>query len=69
MVDDIAINDYCGRLEYVAFDAGIPEDHFVRFVVSFVRNFLNFFKLDNIEFKSGDKYNKSYSGTVKNLTG
>ena len=64
IIDDIAINDYCGRFEYVAFDAGIPEDHFARFVVSFVKNFLNFFKLDNIELKSGDKHNKSYSDYI-----
>ena len=40
IMDDIAVNDYCGRFEYVEFGAGIPEDHFVHFVVSFVRNFL-----------------------------
>lgn len=60
-MDDIAVNDYCGRLEYVEFDAGIPEDHFVRFVVSFVRHFLNFFKLNNLEFASADDNAKSYS--------
>ena len=60
-MDDIAVNDYHGRIEYVAFDADIPEDHFVRFVVSFVRSFLNFFKLNNLEFATSDESNKSYS--------
>lgn len=58
IMDDIAVNDYCGRFEYVEFGAGIPEDHFV---VSFVKNFLKFFKLNNIEFTSKDENNKSYS--------
>lgn len=61
IMDDIAVNDYCGRFEYVEFGAGIPEDHFVHFVVSFVRNFLKFFKLNNIEFTSKDENNKCYS--------
>ena len=60
-MDDIDVNYYCGRLEYVAFDADIPEDHFVRFVVSFVKQFLKFFKLNNEEFASADENNKTYS--------
>ena len=55
------VNEYCGRLEYKAFDADIPEDHFVRFVVSFVKQFLKFFKLNNEEFASADEDNRRYS--------
>lgn len=60
-MDDMAVNDYCGRFEFVSFDADIPEDHYVRFVVNFVRSFLDFFKLTNVEFASVDDDCKSYS--------
>lgn len=57
----MAINDYGGRFEYLAFDTDVPEDHYVRFVVRFVRAFLNFFKLTNLEFESAEDSNKRYS--------
>ena len=60
-MDEICRNDYVVRLEFVSFDAGIPEDHLVRFVVSFVRSFLKFFKLNNMEFADADDNKKSYS--------
>lgn len=60
-MQDIDVNDYKGRFEYVTFDADIPKDHFVHFVVSFVRTFLDFFKLNNLEFANADDNTKSYS--------
>ena len=60
-MDDIDVNYYRGRFEYKAFDADIPQDHIVRFVVSFVIEFLKFFKLDNLEFASFDDDNKCFS--------
>ena len=61
IMDDIDVNYYHGRFEYKAFDADIPQDHIVRFVVIFVKEFLKFFKLNNLEFASADDDNKSYS--------
>ena len=60
-MEDLDVNEYCGRFEYVAFDADISEDHLVRFVVNFVKSFLDFFKLTNFEFASAEDNSKSYS--------
>jgi len=33
---------YCGTFKFKYFDDDIPEDHLVRFVVTFVQSFLKF---------------------------
>ena len=45
-MSDIDTVDYVGLFEFVNFQDYIPEDHFARFVVMFVKSFLKFFYLE-----------------------
>ena len=60
-MSDIDTEYYCGTFEFKYFDDDIPEDHLVRFVVTFVQSFLKFFELNNLEFKDAEDNKRSYS--------
>ena len=60
-MDDLDINDYCGKFEYVSFDKHIPKGDFARFVVMFIKSLLKSFNLDNEIFPSTIDNNKGYS--------
>ena len=46
-MDDIDVNKYCGKFEYVSFDDLIPKGDFARFVVLIVDSLLKTFNLEN----------------------
>ena len=60
-MDDIDVNKYCGKFEYVSFDDLIPKGDFARFVVLIVDSLLKTFNLENELFLSAKDNKKVYS--------
>ena len=60
-MDDIDVNKYCGKFEYVSFDDLIPKGDFARFVVLIVDSLLKIFNLENELFPSAKDNKKAYS--------
>ena len=60
-MSDIDTVEYVGLFEFVNFEDYIPEDHFARFVVMFVKSFLKFFYLENEIYVAPIKGRPKYS--------
>lgn len=60
-MSDIDTAEYVGRFEFVNFGHCVPEDHFARFVVHFVKSFFKFFNYQNEVVKAAEPGRKGYS--------
>ena len=59
-MDDMAVNDYSGKFDYVCFDDLVPKGDFSRFVVSQVKMTFKSFNIENERFPSAIDNKKSY---------
>ena len=66
-MDDMAVNYYSGKFDYVCFDDLVPKSDFSRFVVSQVKMTFKSFNIENERFTSAIDNKKSYS-VVKMLS-
>lgn len=60
-MSDIDVAEYPGRFEYVMMDNNIPRDHFVRFVVMFIKSFIKLIGFENQVYTSNNPGRPSYS--------
>ena len=60
-MSDINTKDYSGRFEYEEFGHDVPEGHFARFVVAFVKTLLKSFEVENETFPSSKPGRKPYA--------
>ena len=60
-MSDINTSDYVGRFEFVEFGSKVPEGDFARFVVTFIKELLKSFQLENETFPSSKPGRKPYA--------